>query len=118
MELQSDKGKTVAILSYITIIGFIIALVMNNDEQNKSELGVFHLRQALGIYLTGIVFSIAQGVFLFIPFLGWIINVAIMLSMIGLFIFCILGLISAINGEKKAVPIVGDMYQKLFGAIG
>jgi uncharacterized membrane protein len=91
---------------------------MNNDEQNKSELGVFHLRQALGIYLTGIVFSIAQGVFLFIPFLGWIINVAIMLSMIGLFIFCILGLISAINGEKKAVPIVGDMYQKLFGAIG
>jgi uncharacterized membrane protein len=118
MELQSDKGKTVAILSYITIIGFIIALVMNNDEQNKSDLGVFHLRQALGIYLTGIVFSIAQGIFLFIPFLGWIINAAIMLSMLALFVFWILGLLAAINSEKKAVPFVGKLYQDLFGSIG
>jgi uncharacterized membrane protein len=117
MELQSDKGKTVAILSYITIIGFIIALVMNNDQNNKSDLGVFHLRQALGIYLTGIVLSIAQGIFLFIPFLGWIINAAISLSMIALFIFWILGLISAVNSEKKAIPVVGDLYQSLFSSI-
>ena len=118
MELQSDKGKTVAILSYITIIGFIIALVLNNDKQNKSDLGVFHLRQALGIYLTGVVLSIAQGIFLFIPFLGWLINLAITLSLIALFVFWILGLIAAINGEKKAVPFVGKLYQDLFGSIG
>ncbi|MCB9364823.1 MAG: hypothetical protein H6587_09660 [Flavobacteriales bacterium] len=118
MELQSDKGKTVAILSYITIIGFIIALVMNNDKQNKSDLGVFHLRQALGIYLTGVVLSIAQGIFLFIPFLGWIINLAITLSLIALFVFWILGLIAAVNSEKKAVPFVGKFYQDLFGSIG
>lgn len=118
MELQSDKGKTVAIISYITIIGFIIALVLNNDKQNKSDLGVFHLRQALGIYLTGIVLSIAQGIFLFIPFLGWLINLAITLSLIALFVFWILGLIAAINAEKKAIPFVGKLYQDLLGSIG
>ncbi len=48
---QEDPGKTVAILSYCTLIGFIIALVLNGEQKNKSELGVFHIRQALGIFL-------------------------------------------------------------------
>jgi uncharacterized membrane protein len=114
MEIQQDKGKTVGILAYCTLIGFIIAIVMNGDQNNKSELGVFHIRQALGIFLTSFAVGIASIVLAFIPILGWL---AIMGAYIAVFVFWILGLIAAINGEKKAVPVLGAFYQNLFKGI-
>lgn len=117
MEIQEDKGKTVAILSYITIIGFIIAIIMHNNENNKSELGAFHLRQSIGIFCTGIAMSIAQVIFLVIPVIGWLISGALSLCMVALFIFWILGLISAINQDKKEIPLIGAFLQNLFSGI-
>ncbi len=101
METNSNNGKTVAILSYITIVGWIIALVMHNND--KSALGAFHLRQGIGLFLTSLILS-------FIPVLGWIVA-------LGVFILWILGLISAINGEMKPVPLLGDFYQKTFAGL-
>lgn len=112
-----DPGKTVAILSYITLIGLIIAFVMNGDQKNKSELGTFHLRQALGIYLTSFSMMIASLIFLMIPFIGWLISILIYISYIGIFIFWILGLIGAVNENRKPVPVLGDLYQKIFKGI-
>lgn len=114
---QNDPGKTVAILSYCTLIGWIIAIVLNGDKANKSELGVFHVRQGLGIFVTGFAMMILSGIFVFIPFIGWLIAIVINLGYIALFIFWILGLIAAINGEKKLAPLVGPVYQNLFSGI-
>lgn len=108
-----DPGKTVAIISYITLIGLIIAFVMHSEQRNKSELGVFHLRQALGIYLTSFSMMIASFILVFIPFIGWMIAILINLCYIGIFIFWILGLIGAVNGERKAVPLLGAFYQNV-----
>ena len=90
--------KTVAILSYITIIGFIVAIVLNSNK--KTRLGAFHLRQVLGLILTSFL--------LIIPFLNILIAVC-------LFVFWIMGLIAAIQGQMKPVPLIGAMYQKWFG---
>ncbi len=49
----TNDDKTVAIISYITLFGWIIATVLHNN--NKTELGAFHIRQTLGLYLTGII---------------------------------------------------------------
>jgi len=94
----SNEDKTIAIVSYITIIGWVIALILHNND--KTELGAFHLRQTLGLYLTGIIFA-------FIPIVGWFLNIVV-------FVFWILGLIAAVNGELKPVPLVGDFYQNIF----
>lgn len=117
MENNQDKGKTVAIISYITLIGFVVAIIMHNDDKNKSELGAFHLRQSLGIMITGIALSFCQLIFVFIPFIGWLINGAISIALIALFVFWILGLISAINQEKKELPFIGSYYQKYLNSI-
>lgn len=94
----ATEDKTVAILSYITLIGFIVAIVMNSSK--KTQLGAFHLRQMLGLFLTSFL--------CIIPLLN-------ILILICLFVFWIMGLISAIKGEMKPVPLVGAMYQKWFG---
>ncbi|MBS1566157.1 MAG: hypothetical protein JST39_17370 [Bacteroidetes bacterium] len=114
--VATDNGKTVALLSYITIIGWIIALIQHNN--NKTELGAFHLRQTLAMFVIGIVLWIVQIFMIFIPFIGWIINLALLFAYLGLFVLWILGLISAINGEKKPVPVIGEKAQQWFHSVG
>lgn len=99
---NTSEDKTVAIVSYITFIGWIVALVLNSNQ--KTELGAFHLRQSLGLFITGMILW-------WIPVVGWILNVVV-------FIFWLIGLINAIQGESKPVPLVGDFYQNLFKGIG
>jgi uncharacterized membrane protein len=105
---SSDNGKTVAIISYITPIGWIIAFIMNNNE--KSDFGTFHIRQSLGIFLAWFLLGLVNS-YLRISLLGWIVEA-------GLIVFCILGLIGAIQGEKKTVPLLGAQFQEWFKSIG
>jgi len=110
--------KTVAILSYVTLIGFIVALVLNSGEK-KNRLGCFHLRQALGLFLVHIVGMVALvAVSLILPgFLGRIVGLGSNLFTLGMLILFVLGLIDAINGREKPVPVVGELIQqKLSGA--
>lgn len=102
----STDDKTVAILSYITLIGFIVAVVMHGSK--KTKLGTFHLRQALGLWITGIVCWIGLMV---IPVIGWI---ALPFVMLGLFVLVVIGFIAAASGQMKPVPLLGDKYQKWF----
>jgi uncharacterized membrane protein len=108
--VAASEDKTVAILSYITLLGFIAAMIIHSSK--KTALGAFHLRQTLGFFLTVIAFSIGQFVLLIIPILGWLAVPAIWIT---LFVLLIVGLISAIKGEMKPMPILGSYYQKWFG---
>ncbi len=105
----SEKEKTGGILSYITIVGLIIAFVQNQEE--KSEYVNFHVRQNLGIGLFGIAIWVVN----VIPLLGQIIWIV---GMLALFVFWVMGLMGAINGERKPVPIVGEHFQEWFKSIG
>lgn len=98
-------GKTRGIVSYITLIGWIIALVTNTD---KDRLASFHIRQSLGIMLTAVVVQI---VLMLIPFIGWILLPVAGILFLVMWIF---GLISAVNGEEKPLPVVGPLYQDWF----
>ena len=98
-----NEGKNIAIIAYITIIGLIIAFVMNNER--KEPFASFHIKQSLGLALTGL----ALGVIGIIPILGWIINI------IGIFVLLymwIMGLMNAINGKESAVPFLGEKYKE------
>ena len=96
----SKDGKNVAIIAHLTLIGWVIALIMNNG--NKTELGSFYIRQVLGIIILALLS--------WIPLLGWIIG-------FGCFIMGIMSLISAINGEKKPVFLLGEQFQDWFKSL-
>jgi uncharacterized membrane protein len=99
------EDKTVAIVSYVTLVGFIAAIVMH--KSNKTQLGAFHLRQMLGLVLT----SAAGALFGFVPILGWI---AWFIVVIGVFVGWAMGLLSALKGDMQPVPMVGAHYQRWF----
>ena len=103
------EDRTVAILSYITLIGFIVAIILHSNK--KTQLGAFHLRQALGLIICAIGFGICQIVLAFIPILGWLVILA---AWITLLVFVIMGFIAAATGQKKPVPLIGEKFQQWF----
>jgi uncharacterized membrane protein len=102
-----NKGKNIATISYLTIIGTVIAILMNNDT--KSEFASFHIRQALGIFLTFFLLGYFIGYFD-----SWMITSAFWVFIFVLWVF---GFIAALNGEKKEMPIVGNFFQNIFKSL-
>ena len=109
---SATEDRTVAILTYITIIGFIIAIVMHSSK--KTALGTFHLRQGLGLFITCLVIWIPCVIISFIPVVNLLMVLLWPLIGISLFVFWLLGLIAAVNGQQKPMPVVGAHYQKWF----
>lgn len=99
-----SEGKTIAIISYITIIGTLIAFIMNQNRHNY--FAAYHIRQALGVFLTGLIVNFLQR---YIDF-NWL---DLLLSL-GVFVLWIFGLIAAIQGEEKPVPLLGEQFQEWF----
>ena len=104
----TTEDRTVAILGYITILGFIAAIVVHQGR--RTGLGAFHLRQMLGLALTATVGS----VLLMVPILGWLLWIPIGMS---LFVLWIMGLISAIQGDERPVPLLGAHYQRWLAGV-
>ena len=103
-----EEGRTIAIISYLTLFGVIIAFFMNNEKKNR--FAAFHLRQALGLWLTYFI-------------LAWVVSaVNSWFATLGFWIFFgvlfIFGFINAIGGKAQSVPLVGELFQKWFANLG
>jgi uncharacterized membrane protein len=93
-------GKTKAIVAHITLIGWIVALVMNS--QQKDEFASFYIRQMLGLIILNFAWII--------PLLGWIIGIVVL-------VLWILSIIGAASGEQRLTPVVGKYFQDWFKSL-
>ncbi len=108
----AKEDTTVALLAYITLIGFIIAIVMHSSK--KTALGAFHLRQVLGLFVTGLVIWIPCLIISMIPVVNLLMFLLGPVVFIGMVVLWFIGFIGAINGQQKLMPVVGEYYQKWF----
>lgn len=91
-----DKTKVVSVLCYMTILGWLIALILQG-KNNNSDIA-FHLRQSLGLLVTTMLLMC-------IPFMGWL----CIFLVIGAWGFSVK---SAFKGEQLSLPLIGNFYQK------
>ncbi|RRO26132.1 hypothetical protein [Flavobacteriaceae bacterium 14752] len=104
---QNPNGKSAAIVAYFTIIGSIIAIFMNSEK--RYEFARFHIRQAFGIHFIFIVFApLASG------FNNWMITFSLYIFYIVLWFF---GFFNAISNKTQPIPILGNLFQKIFKAL-
>lgn len=103
-----EEGKTIAIISYLTLVGLVVAIVMNKEKKN--EFAQFHIRQSLGITVVGIVLGLLG----LLPVVGSILS---MVTGIIILIMWIMGLLSAFSGQKKPIMLVGGTFQDWFKQI-
>jgi uncharacterized membrane protein len=98
---MSDKVK--AIVAHITLIGWIIALIINLTQE-KTPLTTFYLRQMLGLIAIGLVSS-------FFPNL---VGTIISLLIIAAWVYSLIG---AFKNERRELPWIGEYFQKWFDFI-
>ena len=117
----TDNGKNAGIVSYITIIGWLIAYFAMHNEK-KTELGSYQLRQTLLFYIIAFGFQIIWRVVIVSLLFTSLSMIALagtisMIINILFFIVWIIGFIGAVNGQKKPMPLIGDKAQTMFPGI-
>jgi uncharacterized membrane protein len=107
MKNRVESGKSIAITSYILIVGVLIALSMNADAKNP--FASFHIRQSLGLSLTFISLGLVVSNF----------NDFMLTTAMWVFVSVLwgYGLVSAIKGETKPLPLLGALFQSAFKSI-
>lgn len=105
----ANDDKTIAIVSYLTLIGFIAAVVMHGSK--KTSLGSYHLRQSLGLMATSVAVFFAGMLLAFIPVLGWLIDLGLWF---GLVVLWFSGFLAAVGGDRKPVAVLGQHFQTWF----
>ncbi|MBT3193623.1 MAG: hypothetical protein HN341_13825, partial [Verrucomicrobia bacterium] len=102
-----------AILSYVLgFLGlpfFLIPLIMRNNTYS-----LYHAKQCLMIWLVGMAGGMISSVLVAVFCLGVITGMAL-----GVFILVveILGIINAVNGEMKPLPVIGKYADEWFKGI-
>jgi len=102
---EIEAGKTLAILGYIIGILCIVPLI-----QKDNAFSLFHAKQVLLLILAGIALSFLN----IIPCLGQIVWG---LGTLGLLVLDIIGLVNAVKGEAKPVPLIGKFAEDWFKGI-
>ncbi len=97
-----EQNKIMALLAYLSWL-VLIPLIAAKD----SRFARFHCNQGIVLAIAEIIVGIVCGILSIIPYVGWIFT--ILGSVVGLcaFILSILGIINAVNGKAKELPIVG-----------
>lgn len=100
------SGKNIALISYIPLIGWIIAFILYLENNSKDTIARFHLRQTLGLLISYIggtmILAFFKIGFLFVPF------------EIASAVLWILGLLAALKEQEKPVPLLGAYFQEWF----
>ncbi len=103
---QNDRKIYAFLATFLSIIGFIIAIITKREDRYV----MYYAKQSLVIFIIGVIASIIQGFFVFIPIIGWMINTALSILV---FILWIVSWIYALSGETKPVPVIGEYAEKI-----
>ncbi len=97
--------KLTSALSYFTIIGWILALVI--QKSNPYNLNNVHLKNSLGLHAISFILGIIT------PIVGFALLGALM-GLIGLamLVLYVIGIIWALSGHDRPLPLVGEWFQK------
>lgn len=96
-----SENKAMAAISYLGIL-FLIPLLAKKD----SDFAQYHAKQGMILF----IFEIILWIVAMIPVLGWILG---FVGWIFAFILFILGLVNALNGVKKPLPLIGGFAGKV-----
>lgn len=106
-----ESGKTMGILAYIL---FLIPLFAARDN----KYAMFHTEQAIALWIAFIVIYIVMMVLTFVvnaisSTLGCVISILGILPWIAYVVLWVMGLLNAIGGKVKELPVVGAWGAKL-----
>ena len=106
-----EQNKVFGILSYLPPLLFLVPLL----AARQSKFAMYHCNQGLVLTLVAIAVSIANMildvVLVHIPFLGWFLMTVLNLGIsVGILVLVVIGIINAVNGACKPLPLIGNRF--------
>lgn len=107
-EKQKEDNKILFafLATFLSIIGFVIALIV----KRKDKYVMYYAKQSLVIFIIITVIGVVAMIFLVLPIIGNIINVAVGILSV---ILWIVSWIYALSGQEKEIPIVSEWAEKI-----
>ncbi len=105
--LQSSSRNDIAVAAYVTPIGWMLAMIVRDIKNDRSDFTTFHLRQSLGLSLL----EIFSYVLFYYLVDAWLLA---QFAIIILFLFAVVGINSARVGRRRYQPFLGKLYHNLF----
>lgn len=106
--MEDSNDKVYGILAYIGILVLVPLLA------GKTQFARFHANQGLVLFIAdiilGVLIGITTGVLSLLGVVGLVLG-SIVSGVLGLciLIMAILGIVNAVNGEMKPLPIIGGI---------
>lgn len=99
---EIEQGKTMAVVAYLI---FFVPLLM--DDMRKNKFVMFHTEQSIVIFIVNLA-GIVLGT------IGSMFCIGVVFYLINLFAFVlfIMGIMNALNGQVKPLPVVGQFGEK------
>lgn len=101
-----EKNKVMAVLAYIGIL-VLVPLLAAKD----SPFARYHTNQGLVLFLTEVVLGILVNMLTFsfaLSGLAFLLFISPLLWL-AMFVLAIMGIINAVNGEMKPLPLIGGI---------
>ena len=100
-----QNNKVMALLAYLGFLFLIPLLAAPN-----SRFARYHANQGLVLFIFEAIAGVVTGSICVIPFVGWIIG-GILSGAVGIFglVLTILGIVNAVNGQAKQLPLIGGI---------
>ena len=105
---DAQDNKIMAILAYLGILVLIPILAAK-----ESPFARYHANQGLILFIASIAVYIVYYILaLVLAFsgLGWLLYILYLVVAIGIFVFVILGIVNAVKGECKPLPLIGNLF--------
>ena len=101
LKKDAEDNKIMGILAYLGILFLVPYLAAK-----ESPFAKFHANQGCILFIAYLAAWVVGFILIFIPYIGWIVSYALYL---GCFVLMILGIINAVKGEMKELPLIGKM---------
>lgn len=103
LDKKDDKKLFAFLASFLTIVGFIIALVLKREDKYI----MFYAKQGLILFVGQVIIGVISK----IPIIGWFILGPILLIL--WIILWIITWINALSGNEKKTWLIGDLAEKI-----
>lgn len=103
---ESDSKLFAFLAAFLSIIGFIIALIAKKEDKYV----MYYAKQSLIVFIASMIVWVFGWIFWQIPIVGWIIMQALNLIV---FVLWLISWIYALSGQMKPVPIIGEYAKKI-----
>ncbi len=101
----TNAGQKNTLMALLCYLGILVVIPLLTDAKSDPFVK-FHIKQGLVLLITEVILMFIG----MVPFIGWMLYPLLALACL---VLAIIGIVNAVSGEEKALPIIGQYADKI-----